>query len=156
MSGQMHRRRGNAPDLWTGLLLCAIALVFLWAGRTLAFGTAARIGPGLFPAVVAGLLLVLGLCQIMLALRAGRQALPPWGARGLAAVMAGLGAFALLMSLGQGLVLAGAAVLVLAGLGQGRFRPVEVALLVLVVITASVLVFHVALGLPMRIWPEWF
>ncbi|MFT3961780.1 tripartite tricarboxylate transporter TctB family protein [Propionivibrio sp.] len=62
-------------DLLAGLLFIGIALGFLAVGRDLEIGAALDMGPGYFPAVIAGLLALLGLAVTLGALknRAGRS-----------------------------------------------------------------------------------
>ena len=51
----------SPQDLGAGLVLLAIGIAGLYFGRELAFGTSARMGPGYFPILLSGLIIVVGL-----------------------------------------------------------------------------------------------
>ena len=48
-------------DLGAGLVFLAIGIAGLYFGSDLAFGTSARMGPGYFPVLLSGLIIVVGL-----------------------------------------------------------------------------------------------
>jgi Tripartite tricarboxylate transporter TctB family len=50
----------NPKDFWTGVLYVAFGVAAIWIGRNYSFGTAGRMGPGYFPNVLGGLLLIIG------------------------------------------------------------------------------------------------
>ncbi|WP_138470917.1 tripartite tricarboxylate transporter TctB family protein [Poseidonocella sp. HB161398] len=54
-----------------GAGMIAFGAVFLWAGRDLSMGSLQRMGPGYFPALVAGLSLLLGAVLLAVSLRPG-------------------------------------------------------------------------------------
>lgn len=68
MSGGMERPR----DVVGGVLIMALGAGFLLVGRELEFGTARNMGPGYFPTVLAGLLMLLGAVMAGLGWRASR------------------------------------------------------------------------------------
>jgi hypothetical protein len=51
----------SPQDLGAGLVFLAIGIAGLYFGRELAFGTSARMGPGYFPVLLSGLIIVVGL-----------------------------------------------------------------------------------------------
>ena len=51
----------NNKDVWAGLMLIAIGAAAIFIARNYPFGTALRMGPGYFPVVLGGLLIVFGL-----------------------------------------------------------------------------------------------
>lgn len=53
----MHK----SVDFWAGVVFAACGTVFLVAAQAYPMGSAQRIGPGYFPSLVAGLLILLGL-----------------------------------------------------------------------------------------------
>src|SRR5690349_8903814 len=72
----------NTKDLLAGLLFIAIGALFGISALGLPLGTAFRMGPGYFPAVLCGLLILIG---AILAIRSfGREGTPlggvPWRA----------------------------------------------------------------------------
>jgi hypothetical protein len=51
----------SPQDLGAGLVFLAIGIAGLYFGSELAFGTSARMGPGYFPVLLSGLIIVVGL-----------------------------------------------------------------------------------------------
>ena len=51
----------SPQDLGAGLVFLAIGIAGLYFGNDLAFGTSARMGPGYFPILLSGLIIVVGL-----------------------------------------------------------------------------------------------
>ena len=51
----------NNKDLWAGLMLIAIGAAAVLVARNYPFGTALRMGPGFFPVILGGLLVLFGL-----------------------------------------------------------------------------------------------
>ena len=48
-------------DIWAGLMLIGIGAAAMLIARNYPFGTALRMGPGYFPTLIGGLLIVFGL-----------------------------------------------------------------------------------------------
>jgi hypothetical protein len=57
----------SPQDFWAGLLFLVIGCLALWFGRSYAFGTATKMGPGYLPTVLSGALVLVG---VFLSLRA--------------------------------------------------------------------------------------
>jgi hypothetical protein len=138
-------------DLGAGLLFIAFGIVGLWFGRNYAIGTAARMGPGYFPAMLSGLLIVLG---SYIAARAFVLEGPPiaifrW--RSLLAVLSGVALFALTVQR-LGAAIAVVIVVCVAALGLRESRWKEVVPLAIFVSAFCVLVFIVALKQPLPLW----
>ncbi len=145
--------RQDLPDLACGVVLAAIGLfVASYAATHYELGSLRRMGPGLFPAVLGGVLLGLGLLI----------AIPAWGRGRQAGSVAWKDAIAVL-----------AAILVFAaGLERGGLVPVTVATVLIASIAApdrkvgwrlvlafavtllSVLVFHFGLKMTIPLWPN--
>src|SRR5262245_48655309 len=64
----------RASDFTFGALMLVVGGFALWGARDYAIGTLTRVGPGMFPTVVAGLLCCVG---VALLLRAGLRRSPP-------------------------------------------------------------------------------
>lgn len=143
-------------DMFAGALFLAIALVFLASGWTLPFGTMRRIGPGGFPAMVAGLLALMGLVLLIkgLAVPAKRMRLFT-GPRTLLAVLAALVVFGLLLQ-GAGLVVAIVASVLVAACAVRPLRLGRMALYGTVMGIACSLLFISALGMQAPIIGPWF
>ncbi len=138
-----------------GTFFAVYALVYLKVG------TFAQMGPGLFPALIGAILAGIGgLLLVTELLRAGARTSPPRAAvdriewRSLAAVIAAMAAFAMLIST-FGLVPAIVALVAIASLAGDRVRPLAVIGLSAGLLVTVYLVFILALDLsiPMLRWP---
>lgn len=138
-----------------GLFFIALGAGALWVSRDYALGDLNRMGPGYFPRMLSLGLIGLGLLIV-------RQGLPDLangkGLRSgldrsfwlipLSLVVFGLAAEPLGVVLGLALALA------VAGAAHREARIVEVAMSIVALIVLSVLIFVVALKLPLHLWPE--
>ena len=68
----------NNKDIWSGLMLIAIGAAAILVARNYPFGTALRMGPGFFPVVLGGLLIVFGLTILAIGLRQGESMAGSW------------------------------------------------------------------------------
>ena len=137
----------GAKDFWAGLLLIAIGTAAVLVSRDYPLGTMLRMGPGYFPTLLGGLLVLFGMYLLVKGLRSAERIEAGWSLRALIVLPLSLALFGFLMDR-AGLVPA-LAVLVLGSAAAGReFKPVEVVLLGAFLIAFSVAVFVWALGLP--------
>jgi phosphate/sulfate permease len=139
-------------DLWSGILFIAFGVFFLVFALDHPIGTSSRMGPGYFPAVTGGILIVLG------TIISGRAVMAPVGEaierlqlRPLFLLLFSVLLFALLLN-AVGLPLAILIAVVTAGLAREQFRPVELLLLGVLLSVGSTLVFVWALHLPFPLW----
>jgi hypothetical protein len=86
----------RSKDLWAGLMLIAIGAGAMSIARNYPFGTALRMGPGYFPVVLGGLLVVFGLYLAGSSMRGGGEIESPWSLRALAVLPLSLVLFGLL------------------------------------------------------------
>jgi hypothetical protein len=146
----------SPKDFWAGLMFLGVGLFFaVWAVAFYQMGSAVRMGPAYFPAVLGGLLAVLGLVVLGGSFAFRGPKVPMVHFRPLLFVIASCLAFGYLMK-PLGLVLATAAMVFLAALGGHEFRWKEVTLLSVLLIVFSVLVFVKGLTLPFPLWPDRF
>lgn len=142
----------SPQDFWAGLAFAASGAAFFGASQRFAMGTAADIGPGLFPSIVAGLLVLVGLRLVIGALAVDGPRVEPVRPRPVALVIAALAAFGLIIERG-GLVLAVAALVLIASAAPGRLRPGQSALLAVALVAIAIAVFRLGLGMQIRLWP---
>ena len=144
----------SPKDFWSGLIFVAIGVAFVALASQYRMGDLHRMGPGLFPTMVGGLLAALG---AIVALRALVFEGPPVAAfevRPLAFGLLSIVLFGLALQF-LGLVVA-VAVLVLVGSYASReVRPLQNMALAVVMVAFSVGVFVLLLGLPLPLWPQW-
>jgi hypothetical protein len=137
----------NRQDFWAGLLLLGTGAASLLIAREYPFGTVLRMGPGFFPRVLGGILVLFGLHVMIRGARRGEPIQGGWSPRALILLPLSMVLFGVLVE-HAGFVPALAA-LVFGSAAAGReFRLVEVLLLTVAVTALSVAVFVWALGLP--------
>jgi hypothetical protein len=137
----------NNKDVWAGLLLIAIGAGAIFVARSYPFGTALRMGPGFFPVVLGGLLIVFGLAVLAIGLRKGESMTGSWSLRALIILPLSLILFGLLMEY-AGFVPAMLVLIVGSATASTEFRFLEVLLFAAGLTALSVAVFVWALGLP--------
>lgn len=138
-----------------GLFFIALGMAALWLSRDYPVGDLNRMGPGYFPRMLSVGMICLGVLIV-------RQGLPDLaGGKGirngldrsiwlipLSLVVFGLSVEPL------GVVIALAMTLAVAGFAHRESRVTEVAISIMTLIVLSVLIFVVALKLPLHLWPE--
>lgn len=143
---------GNPKDLVAGLLFMVFGAISIIVGSEYPAGTAAKMGPGYFPRILGGLLVVLGAAIIWGALRSrgsrlGFAALLPVSIVLLAVVLFGVAAPYL------GLIGSAFLVVVVASCAGRGVRPAEALVSGALLAAASVAVFVYGLGLQLDPWP---
>jgi hypothetical protein len=134
-------------DLWAGLMLIGTGAVALVIARAYPSGTVLRMGPGYFPRLLSGILILFGLSVALAGRHGGEKIEGGWPLRGLVLVPLSMVLFGVLVER-AGFVPA-LVVLIFGSAAAGReFRLVEVILLTVVLTALSVAVFIWGLGLP--------
>jgi Tripartite tricarboxylate transporter TctB family len=134
-------------DVWAGLMLIAIGAVAVLIARNYPFGTALRMGPGYFPVVLGGVLIVFGLAILAGGLRDGERIEGSWSLRALIILPLSLILFGVLMQYG-GFVPAMLVLIFGSATASSEFKLIEVLLFALGLTALSVVVFVWGLGLP--------
>jgi putative tricarboxylic transport membrane protein len=143
----MHLDFRNNQDFWAGVMLIATGVAAVVIAHDYSFGTALRMGPGYFPTILGGLLVLAGLYLVVKGLRGGEKIAGTWSLRALIVLPLSLVLFGLLMEY-AGFVPA-LAVLIFGSAAAGtEFKFDEVALLTVVLTIMCVLVFVWGIGLP--------
>jgi hypothetical protein len=143
----------KAPkDFWAGLMFIGFGIGFAVIAQNYQMGTAVRMGPAYFPTVLGGLLAVLGLVILVQSFAIAGPKVPAFLFRPLILILVAIVLFGLFLK-PLGLVVASAIMLFVGALGGHEFRWREVAILSVILIVFSVLVFVKGLGLPFPIWP---
>jgi putative tricarboxylic transport membrane protein len=145
--------RINITDVFTGLLLSAIALVALALSWHLRLGTAFRMGPGYVPQLLCYLQIALGAAVAISGLTRPGEPLETWVLRPIVLVLAGVVFFALTIER-LGLVVAVTGMVVISCLANRETKVWEAVLLGAGLAAFSVLVFVTGLRLPILVLPE--
>jgi hypothetical protein len=143
MKIELHHNR----DFWAGVMLIAIGAASIFIARGYPFGSTMRMGPGYFPSMLGGILVLFGIYVMIIGLRTREKITVHCSLRALIVLPFSLVAFGVLMS-HAGFIPA-LAVLIFGSASAGReFQFVEVLLLTVILTTLSVAVFISGLGLP--------
>lgn len=138
-----------------GILFILFALFFGLQSLGLDIGTAFRMGPGYFPLVLSGILLIFGVLILLSAFRATTATpLGPLAWRGLLFILPAPIFFGLTVR-GLGFVPSIFATTLIAALASLKMRLYWAVLLAAAVTVFSTLVFSYALGLPFRRFGPW-
>ena len=144
----------SPKDFWAGVMFLGVGLFFaVWAVVNYQMGSAVRMGPAYFPAVLGGLLALLGGGVVAGSFAIAGPAVPTFHFRPLLLIVVGCVAYGYLMK-PLGLVGATAVLVFVSALGGHEFKWKEVTVLYLFLIVFSVLVFVKGLTLPFPLWPE--
>ncbi len=159
----------SQQDWWAGLMFMAFGVFFIVfalgtpefvdrmvGARLIAgyqMGSSVRMGPAYFPVVLGGLLVFLGLLVLLDSIIEDGPGVPKFHFRPLLFIGLSSLAFAYLLK-PLGLVLASAALVFISAYGGHEFKWKEVAIMSVVLVIFSVLVFVKALALPFPICPD--
>jgi hypothetical protein len=137
----------NNKDFWAGIMLITTGAVSILIARGYSFGSMMRMGPGYFPSVLGGILVLFGLYVMIMGLRSGEKITVHCSIRALIVLPLSLLAFGVLMT-HAGFIPA-MAVLIFGSASAGRdFKFVEILLLTVILTGLSVVIFIWGLGLP--------
>jgi hypothetical protein len=146
-------KKGHNPkDFYAGLFFIFFGTATLVISRSYAMGTAIRMGPGYFPTILGGILILLGLAVSARAFFVKGEPIKGGKIRPLLLILISILAFAYLLER-VGLVLASFLLIMVSSLGGGEFRFREVLLFYFVLTALAVATFIYGLGLPFKVWP---
>ncbi len=145
----------SPKDFWAGLMFIAFGLFFLVVARNYQMGSAVRMGPAYFPSVLGGIMAVLGAIIVFQSMIFAGPPIPKLSFKPLFFISLALVLFGYLLK-PLGFILALAVLIFVCAFGGHEFRAKEVAMLTVVLIIFSVLVFVKGLTLPFPLWPEKF
>lgn len=152
MAGAGSEGKRDSPDLLAGVLLIGIGAIGLWAGRSLAFGTPAMMGPGFLPRVMCCLLVAIGAFVFVKGFVKPSEALGLFNPKPLAILVLAIAGFAY-ASESLGFVVATVWLLVVGSLADQESRWKEIAVSTAILTAAGAFVFIRGLGVQMAIWP---
>jgi hypothetical protein len=144
--------RGNLQDILSGLLFLAIGLVGAVGSTAYDIGAARRMGPGYMPLGLFAIMAAIGLVIAVRGALRARAPAPRVALRPLILILLATAAFAALIRTG-GLFVATLVLVGLASFADDEARFVETLVAGVVLATFGALVFSVALGVPLPIWP---
>ncbi len=137
----------NNKDFWAGMMLIVIGAASIFIARSYPFGSTMRMGPGYFPSMLGGILLLFGIYVMVIGLRRSEKIAVHCSLRALIVLSLSLVAFGVLMK-HAGFIPALAALIFGAASAGREFKFVEVLALTVILTIFSVAVFIWGLGLP--------
>lgn len=148
--------RAGIKDILSGLIFVGFGAAFGYAATGYPLGTAFRMGPGYFPLVLAGTLVVLGIAILVKGVTTAASESPigvvPW--RGAVLILGALVFFGATVR-GLGLVPALFGAALLSALGSRQNGPVAALAIAVALTVACVLIFHVGLGVTVPLFGPW-
>lgn len=142
-----------SKDFISGMLMLVIGIGALYIGQSYRLGTAARMGAGYFPAMLAIGLMGLGAILMLGAWRSENPArVDPGNFRAVFFPTLALIVFALTLPV-AGLVVALALLLGIGVIGSSETRWKEVVVLIVGAIIFAIVVFVYGVGLQVKVWP---
>ena len=154
MGSLKARKIKSKKDFYAGFVFIFFGLFAIVESRGYTLGTAANMGPGYFPRILGGILILFGFILFLRSLGSVNGPLKPLVLRPFLLVTIAVLAFALLLE-PLGMVLATLALVFISSLGGWQFRLREVTFLYLGLVALAVGLFVYGLGLSFRVWPKW-
>jgi len=137
----------NNKDFFAGLFLILLGAIAMIIARDYPMGSAVRMGPGYFPTVLSGILILMGIYVMAQGLKSGEKIQGNWSLRALIVLPASMVIFGILME-AAGFIPALVVLIFVAAAAGREFKFLEITLLTTGLTIASVLGFVYALGLP--------
>lgn len=151
----MTRIRGQ-KDLGIGLIYLALGLAGFIIARDYSFGTSGRMGPGYFPTIISGLLILFGIIAMLRGLMREGQPIGSLNWKGMVLITLSVCAFGYLLET-AGVIVALVALILISAAASERFRfELRAALGLVAFIIVCAVVFIKGLGVPMPLIGEWF
>ena len=143
----MKMELSKNKDFWAGVMLIAIGAAAMFIAREYRFGSTLRMGPGFFPTVLGGILVVFGVFVAAIGMRRGEKIQGRVSLRALVLLPLSLILFGVLMER-VGFVPALVALVFVSAASGREFKLTEVLLLTGILTLASLALFIWGLGLP--------
>ena len=135
------------PDILSGLMLVGVGAIGMYIARDYPFGSALRMGPGYFPTVLGGLLVVFGIYCLIMGLKRQDRITRTWSVRALIILPLTTLVYGILMEK-AGFVPAVIALSILAGTASPEFHWKEQVVLAIGLTAGCVGLFIYGIGLP--------
>ena len=145
----------DSKDFYAGLIFILFGIFAILEARRYTLGTAASMGPGYFPRILGGTLILFGLIILVRSLWLSDESLKSLALRPLFLVTIGVLAFAVLLE-PLGMVVATLTLISISSLGSWKFRLrelVKMAVLYIGLVVLAAGLFVYGLGLSFRVWP---
>lgn len=151
----MHIHARNSKDFWAGVMFLLIGSSAIVLARNYQFGGTANMGPGFFPMLLGGLLVVLGAILVLRGLRFTHnpEQVPPFRFRPLFVILVSVVLFGVLLQ-PLGMVVCSVLLVVLSSYATHEFHLREAIVSALVLTAFTTMVFVWGLRMPIPLWPD--
>ena len=137
----------NNKDVWSGMMFMGTGAVAIMIARAYPFGTTVNMGPGYFPSVLGGILILLGSYVMVRGLRRSEKIQGNWSLRALIILPLSMVLFGILIQ--KAGFLPAVVALIFGSAASGReFKFIEILLLTSLMTVIAVAIFIWGLGLP--------
>ncbi|WP_263770855.1 tripartite tricarboxylate transporter TctB family protein [Propionivibrio soli] len=142
-------------DFYAGLMYSAVGLGAIIIARDYNMGTSVRMGPGYFPTMLGGLLVLVGAISMVRSFFNKGEGIPAFSWKEIVLVLGSVVLFGVLVR-GAGLVPSLILLVIVSAWASDQFRLKTALLLAVLTSVFSALVFVKGLGLPFAIIGPWF
>jgi len=137
----------NNKRFLAGLMFLAIGAVAIWMAQDYPIGSALRMGPGYFPIVLSGIMILFGIYELVLGIMKSDPVKGNWSIRALIVLPFAAVLFGILMEHG-GFIPALVVLVFASAAASNEFKFMEVLISAVVLTIGSVGLFIYGLGLP--------
>jgi putative tricarboxylic transport membrane protein len=137
----------NNKRFLAGLMFLAIGAVAIWMAQDYPVGSALRMGPGYFPIVLSGIMILFGIYELVLGIMKSDPVKGTWSIRALIILPLAAVLFGILMEHG-GFIPALVVLVFVSAAASNEFKFMEVLISAVVLTIGSVGLFIYGLGLP--------
>lgn len=145
----------STQDFWTGVLYVFFGSAAVIIAREYGMGAAIRMGPGYFPTVLGGLLILVGVIAVVRSFVHTGDRIGRFNLKGLALVIASIIVFALIIR-HAGLAFALPLLIIMSAYASDQFRWGPTLALAAGLTAFCILVFIQGLGVPLPVLGSWF
>lgn len=137
----------NNRDFFAGLFFIAIGAAAMWISRDYPMGSALRMGPGYFPTVLGGIVVVFGIYVLIKGIINNEKVVGNWSLRALIVLPIATWIFGVMME-NVGFIPALVVLMYTSSIAGKEFKFLEVTIMAVVMVIVCTGVFIYGLGLP--------
>jgi hypothetical protein len=137
----------NNKDFWAGVMFMSVGTAAIIVARDYPLGSTLNMGPGYFPVLLSGLMIVFGLIVMLKGFRQSEKIEGNWSIRALLILPFSIALFGSLMQI-TGFIPALTALIFVSAASGKRFKVKEVLFLTVILVPISWAIFILGLALP--------
>ena len=145
----------NNKDFWAGVMFILVGSIAIITAWDYPLGSTLRMGPGYFPVVLSGIMIVFGLIVMLKGLHQSEKIQGNWSIRALIILPFSMVLFGILMVI-TGFIPALIALIFVSAASGRKFKVKEVLLLTVMLVAISWTIFIWGLGLPFPMFSKFW